>query len=983
MTNRRDDDTRAGFGIAVVGLAGRFPGAASAQEFWANVCHGTETIAHFSEAELLDAGIAPRLVEDGGYVRAWGVVADAERFDAAFFGYSPREARTIDPQQRAFLECAWSALEHAGYRPDTFPGAIGVYAGASANGSAGTPAPPDDAAAFAEAYETAISRSADALAPRVSYKLDLRGPSVVVQTYCSTSLVAVHMACRALRAGDCDMALAGGTSIRYPRAGGYHYTEGGIFSPDGHCRAFDAGARGTVGGDGVGIVVLKRLEDAVADGDTIHAVIAGSAINNEGALRAGFTAPSVEGQADVVGAAHEAAGVDPRAIGYVEAHGTGTPLGDPIEIAALTLAFGSPADGRPWCAIGSVKTNVGHLDAAAGIAGLIKAVMAVKHGILPPTLHFERANPEIDFAAGPFFVNTASREWPHGAPRRAGVSSFGIGGTNAHVVVQEAPRVSPSGASRPWQVVTLSAKTPSALESSTRALAQRLARVPLPLADVAYTLHVGRGRFRHRRALVCRDVAETAAALAAVDPSRIVSAAADTEEPAVVFMFPGQGAQFLAMGREVYRHEAVFREEVDRCADVLRGRVGFDLERVLFRDADGAAWLEETALVQPALFVTEYALARQLVEWGIRPRFMIGHSLGEYVAACLSGVLTLEDALELVTMRGRLMQALGEGAMLAVAAPPEALEPLPPGLSVAAINAPSRCVVSGPPDEVDEFEARVTAAGVAAQRLRTSRAFHSAMVDEALPALRHRVSEVRLEPPRIPYVSNVTGTWIRAEEATDPSYWAEHARRPVRFSDGASLLLAQPRTIFLEVGPGRTLGTQLAMHAAGERQPVIVPTLPGASADTDHAALLGAVARAWVTGVPVDWERFHAHERRGRVELPTYPFEGERFGTAVPKLVAVAPAAPATRAEIERAVAEAWQELLGVEEVGATDNYFELGGDSLLAIRLVARLRAVFRVDLAVASLMAAPTVAEQADVIIASGGGSVDEPPLSEEAAA
>jgi acyl transferase domain-containing protein len=871
--------------VAVVGMAGRFPGAANIPEFWRNLREGVESVTFFTDEEAAARGLTRELRESRKYVNAAPVLDGVELFDSAFFGYTPREAEIMDPQHRLFLECAWEALENAGYDSERCRGEIGVFGGVSMSSYLVRLYALRDLIPLVTPFQIVVANDKDHLAMRVSYKLNLKGPSMNVQTSCSTSLTAVHLACQSLLGGECDIALAGGASVKVPQREGYFYQEDGINSPDGHCRPFDAQARGTTRGSGVGVVVLKRLSDALADRDQILAVIRGSAINNDGSLKVGYTAPSVEGQAQVIAEALSIAGVDAESVTYVEAHGTATPLGDPVEVAALARAFRATTEQRNFCAIGSVKSNIGHLDAAAGVAGLIKTVLALQHKAIPPSLNFERPNPKIDFAASPFFVNDALREWhADAAPRRAGVSSFGIGGTNVHVVLEEAPRREPSSDSRPCQLLLLSAKTMSALDAATERLAAYLRREPgAPLADVAYTLQVGRRAFVHRRAVVCRDAEDALGLIASRDPKRFLTAAPRPRSRPVVFMFPGQGAQHLNMCAGLYRHEATFRAEVDRCAELLRHYLGEDIRAAIApgEAADGedaARRLAQTSLAQPSLFVVEYALARLWMEWGVRPAAMIGHSLGEYVAACLAGVLTLEDALTLVAWRGRLMQALPPGAMLAVALDESELTPLlGEGLSLAAVNGARACVVAGAEGLVEELAARLGARGTVCRRLQTSHAFHSRMMDAALAPFAEQMRRVKLRAPQIPYVSNVTGTWVTEREATDADYWVRHLRQTVRFADGLAGLLKEPNYVLLEVGPGQTLAPLAQRHPAKSDEHFVLSSLQQPrGGQSDEEDLLRALGQLWLAGVEVDWNGFYARERRQRLALPTYPFERQR-----------------------------------------------------------------------------------------------------------
>ncbi|WP_017328299.1 type I polyketide synthase [Synechococcus sp. PCC 7336] len=876
-------------GIAIVGMAGRFPGAPTLEQFWQNLRDGAECVTFFSDRELLDAGLGPDLLANPNYVKARAILDNIDGFDANFFDFTPREAAIADPQHRLFLECAWEALERAGCDPNTFPGRIGLFAGVSTSSYALNnlylnPNFIQSAGSIQDGVRLAgLGSEKDFLTTRVSYKLNLRGPSVDVQTACSTSLVAIHLACQSLLSYQSDVVLAGGASIQVPHKAGYLHQDGGVLSPDGHCRVFDARARGTVPGSGVGVVVLKRLEEALKEGNRVLAVIRASAMNNDGAVKVGFTAPSVDGQAEAIAEALSLAEVSPETIGYVETHGTGTALGDPIEVAALTQAFrtGTPRTG--CCALGSVKASIGHLDAAAGVAGLIKAVLALQHQQIPASLNFEQPNPQINFANSPFFVADRLSAWSRqDSPRRAGVSSFGIGGTNVHAVLEEAPEREPSGPSRPWQLLLLSAQTSTALHKASQNLSQHLAENPsLPLADVAYTLQVGRRDWNHRRVLLCQTSAEAIASFEQPTPQRDWEDVCERDTPSIAFLFPGQGSQYVNMGRQLYEQEVGFQEPFDRCCDLLEPLLGFDLTTLLFsaREAEvaDAEKLQQTAIVQPALFAIEYALAQLWMSWGIQPQALLGHSIGEYVAACLAGVWSLEDALQLVAARGRLMQQQPAGTMLAIPLPEDkVLSILPEALELAAINAPNACVVAGAAQAIEAFAQSLQQQGIAARRLHTSHAFHTTAVAEAVPALVELVSAIKLHPPSIPFLSNLTGTWILPEEATNPTYWGQQLRQTVRFADGVAQLLAEGDRVLLEVGPGRTLSTLARQQAKAQTRLLASMRHPASEGSDDLECLLAALAQLWLAGASVDWPAFYAREHRHCVLLPTYPFERQR-----------------------------------------------------------------------------------------------------------
>ncbi|WP_437835305.1 beta-ketoacyl synthase N-terminal-like domain-containing protein [Sorangium sp. So ce1153] len=868
--------------IAIVGAALRFPGARTPDEYWRNLSGGVESVRTLSDEELEAAGVSPEEHRDPRYVRRKGILDIADQFDPRFFGIPPLEARVMDPQHRMFLECSWEALESAGYGGDDRGGRVGVYGGVGLN-TYWLRYVTRDARLMSllGGWQASILNDKDFVPTRASYHLDLRGPSVSVNTACSASLVAVHMACQSLLTYECDMALAGGVTVEFPQHEGMLYREGMVYAPDGRCRPFDAAGRGIVDGNGVGIVVLKRLDDALRDRDTIWAVILGSAINNDGAARVGYTAPSIEGQTDVVRQALAMAGCDADSIGYVEAHGTSTVLGDPIEVAALTQAFRETTSRKGFCGLGSVKSNLGHLDTAAGVAGLIKTALCLKHGQLVPSLHFEKPNPNIDFASSPFYVCTETRDWPAGAtPRRAGVSSLGIGGTNAHVIVEEPPRPEPSESRRRVHVLPLSAKSEAALGQARERLARHLEGTQDGVADVAHTLQLGRRAFEHRAAVVGLVGQAREELVAALREGQGFTGAAAERPPSVVFMFPGQGSQHLGMSRELYEAEPTYRAEVDRCAQILRPALDLDLRALMFSThPDDEARLRDTAIAQPALFVVEYALAQLWASWGVTPDAMIGHSIGELVAACLAGVFDLPDALRLVALRGRLMASTAPGSMLAVNLPEGELRAiLPADLSVGVVNEPSSCVVSGPEAAMAAFERTLEPRGISHRRLHTSHAFHSTTMDPVVEAFVKEVARCAPRPAQKRYISNVTGTWIEPATAASPAYWGKHLRQTVRFADGIDALLAEePGRTFIEVGPAQALSSMLKRNAGRSGAGAIVPSLPHPRTKAgDERTLAEALGKLWVRGHDIAWKAVHAEEKLRRVPLPTYAFDHQR-----------------------------------------------------------------------------------------------------------
>ncbi len=1019
-------------GVAIIGMAGRFPQASNLQRFWENLCQGIESVSFFSAEELEQAGIDPALVRHPNYVKAKAVVEDADLFDAGFFGFSPREAELTDPQIRMFLECAWEVLESAGWDPEKFPGMIGVYAGMSMSSYLWQLRFDESAQDSVSAFRTLIGGAEkDHLATTISYRLNLTGPSMNIQTACSTSLTAVHAASRAVMTYECDMALAGGAAVSTPVRCGYLYEPGGILSADGHCRSFDAEASGSVGGEGVGVVLLKRLEDAIAAGDPVYAVIKGSAVNNDGRRKVGFTAPAVEGQAEAIAMALAAAEVDCESVGYIETHGSATPIGDPIEIAALNQVYGQASLKPASILVGSVKSNIGHLNAASGVAGLIKATLAVQHGLIPPSLNFRQPNPKIPFDNGPFRVNDTLSSWPESKkPRRAGVSSFGIGGTNVHMILEEAPATRPSEPAKPWQLAVISARTRSALERATDQLAAHLAEnQDQNFADIAFTLQQGRKTFEHRRMAVCRDLSVAAALLRERTPSQVFSAVGPSQRRRVAFLLPGLGDQYVDMGRGLYESEPEFAQQVDHCCELLQPLMGVDLrtimypnprvrrqdnikseERLNFRNLllrsqrdDSPSTQHEihrTLWAQPALFVIEFALAKLWMSWGIVPESVMGYSVGEYVAACLAGVIPLEDSLRMLAVRAQLIEKLAPGAMLAIAASEADIRPLlNPGIAIAGINGDSLCVVSGTPEAVDALHHRLAGEGeFVCRRLLATHAFHSPLMEPIAAELTKVARSVRLSPPRISYISNVTGKPIADSEATDPCYWARHLTQPVQFMAGLQHMCSPSAPVFVEVGPGQML-TSLAgqyLSGRGSADRVALASLPHSSdAQPDRAFILNTLGNLWLAGIEPDWAGVHRHERRRRVPLPTYPFERQRYWVTpqnsvrfeVPKLREAFDSAdqmtfftetntpeergargvrPQLGAEYvapanstERKIAEIWEGLLGVHPIGIHDEFLRLGGNSLLAIRVAAELREAFQIEFPLEPLLKSSTVAE------------------------
>lgn len=948
--------------IAIVGMAGRFPGAASLSEFWRNLRDGVESIVDLTEDDLIDAGVGEKALSNRSYVRKAALLPGIEEFDADFFGFTPQAARMLDPQHRLFLQAAWHALEDAGYDPADSDKTVGVYGTTSTSGyllynvmSHYDPSMVIGQGASFEMVNMSLSTDKDHLATRVAHQLNLRGPALSVQTACSSSLVAVHLACQSILNGECEMALAGGASIRVPHNVGYWYEAGSMVSPTGHCRPFDIRSDGTIFGSGVGVVVLKPLQDALDDGDRIHAVIRGSALNNDGATKMNYAAPTSAGQAEVIAEAHAVAEVDAATISYVETHGTGTPLGDPIEIEGLRQAFAiSEEDRQGPCYLGSVKSNIGHLETAAGMAGLIKTILCLKHRAIPATLHYTSPNPELHLDRGPFVVRGEDGPWEWNGVLRAGVSAFGVGGTNAHMVLEEAPTFVTSEATPGPQVLLLSARTGEALDGARSALASELSDADeISMPDAAYTL-TRRRQEPIRMAAVVNDQEHAVSVLGASEHDNVfigeapkLPAGTDAHDR-VVFVFPGQGAQHIGMARGLHETEAVFREHFDACAAAFGDEMGFDLRAEVF---DGAGRnLERTDRAQPALFAVEYALAKLAESYGVRPAALAGHSIGEWVAGTLAGVFDLPTAVKAVSMRARLMHASARGVMVAVALGPQAIaEHLTPDVDLAAVNDPGSCVVAGSEEAIRDFQARLAESGIVARRVRTAHAFHSRLMSPVIPEFTAFLSRLDLREPKIPLLSNVTGAQMTPGEATDPSLWARQIRETVRFSDELGALLADPARVFVEVGPGGTLTASAMRHpdwSAGHRAVRLMRHQAQNRSDQDTFLL--ALGQLWAAGVDVDWTP-RIGDKPTLISLPGYPFKRQRFwiehnpnsgfGAGVTGVGAGAPAesgatAPATSSasQLEASLQRIWAQCLGIAEIDRNANFFEVGGDSLVAI---------------------------------------------------
>nr|WP_295875038.1 type I polyketide synthase [uncultured Chitinophaga sp.] len=874
-----------GLEVAIIGISGQFPGSANPRHYWDNLKNGKELIKFYTDDELRKIGTKEAVLANPNYIKCFGVMDNKDCFDPSFFGYTADEAALMDPQIRVFHEHCWKSLEDAGYASQIDKKKIGLFAGASANDTWKIYSYSKAATSSVDPFYLNMITAQNFISTLVSYKLNLRGPSFYVDTACSTSLAAVHLACRSLLTRECNIALAGGVCITSRKSKGYLYKEGMIFSPDGHCRTFDALSGGTTAGEGTGVVVLKRLSEAIKDRDHIYAVIKSSSANNDGNHKVGYTAPGVKGQAECILSAHKLAGIDPRTISYVEAHGTATKLGDQIEIRALNEAFGTGGADK-FCAIGSVKTNMGHLDTAAGVAGLIKTALSLKHKQIPASLHFTTPNPDLDFKSGPFYVNASLQEWKRTGdhPLRAGINSLGIGGTNVHAILEEAPAPEPTDEGRIYKLFTASAKTEASLARYLLDFGRFLEETAdVHPADLAYTMQTGRKHFSCRKAIPYKNTEELKTLLRNERLYEQFIGSGDRNN-AVVFMFTGQGAQYRDMGKDLYDHEPLIRAKMEEGFAILKKITGEDFKAILFAGPEAADLTGETRYTQPLLFLVEYALAQWLIAAGITPQSMIGHSIGEYVAACISGVFSFEDALRLVIKRGALMNSLPAGDMLSIAiSPEEARSFLNDEVSLAAVNAPEQVVLSGNTAAIGQLMRELDYQHIPYVKLRTSHAFHSVMQEPILASFRETLEQVTFRPPALPFISNLTGDYISHEQATSPDYWVKHLRQTVLFADGIKNTLSRHKSpVFVEVGPGHSLCSLLKQQLQG-RQPVVAVNMVRSAKEKDNDLhfLTNSLGLLWAHGVNVNWDAYYAEEKRYRVSLPTYSFEQVRFPAEV------------------------------------------------------------------------------------------------------
>ncbi|MDI5895995.1 type I polyketide synthase [Flavobacterium algoritolerans] len=870
-----------GFEIAVVGMSIRTSGAANWREFWNNLVLSKESLRFLNVKELIDAGMDQAVINDKNYVNCTTDLINKECFDSKFFGYSNDEAKMMYPGHRFFHECVWEALEDAGYIPENINEPVGIYAGAGEDIIWKSFVNLSSENQKVNNFFLNTINNKDYLSTLVSYKLGLKGPSMAINTACSTSLVAIHTACKALIFGETRMALAGASSLVTASEKGYIYEEGSIVSKDGHCRAFDKDSTGTVNGEGTGVVVLKRLKDAIEDKDNIYAIIKGSAVNNDGNKKVGFTAPSIEGQVACIKMAQKFSKVEPDSISYVETHGTGTKLGDSIEIEALNIAFNNNKEFS--CPIGSVKTNIGHLDTASGVAGFIKTVLSIKNKKIPASLHFNESDPNINFQDGPFYVNNKLSEWESKdlSPLRAAVNSFGVGGTNAHLIVEEAPAIQKNLDENEHNLLVLSAKTPTSLRSYFDKLIKFIAtEEDLNVSDMCYTFQTARQNFENRIAISFKNKIDLQQKLEQIVISQKTFEKVRNVQNSVVFVFPGQGSQYKNMGLDLYKSNSEFREYLDNGFLYLSKITNIDFKEILFsQDSESnASDINLTSNAQPFIFLIEYALAKLIMNYGIVPSYMIGHSIGEYAAACISGLFTFEQALKLVVKRGELMGALPKGSMISVSIDElTAQKFLSDKISLAAINGPSQVVFSGNDEAIEKLIIRLTESDLQYIKLYTSHAFHSAMQDSILEKFENEFSDFKFNKIQIPFVSNITGEIISIDEATSSKYWTSQLRNTVMFSKGISNLLLEDNVVFIEVGAGSSLSGLIKQHKSDKKIKTVSILKSAKSLENDASFFLENLGRMWEYGLNLNWKKVYSNEKRRKISLPTYAFDQTKF----------------------------------------------------------------------------------------------------------
>lgn len=972
--------------IAIIGMSGRFAKAGTVREFWENLVQGKECFTELNDDQMIASGVDPELLKDPNYIKVSPILDDYDKFDAQFFGYTPREASMMDPQQRLFLECCWEAFEDAGYNPHDYNEPVGVFGGCAINSYMVFSGVHNRF--YSEFLSSVVGNDNSFLANRVSYQLNLNGPAVSVQTACSSSLVSVHLSIQSLLNGECSMALAGGVAVWVPHEAGHLHKEGSVFTKDGHCRAFDAKATGTIFGSGAGVVLLKRFEDAVNDGDTIYAVIKGSAVNNDGAKKTDYTAPSVDGQAEVVVEALANAGISADDISYVETHGTGTFIGDPIEIRALTKAYRAFTDRKNYCGIGSVKPNIGHLDAGAGAAGLIKTALALKHKMIPPSINFDEPNPAIDFENSPFYVNNKLKKWEstNGEPLRAGVTSLGMGGTNAHIILEEAPVFEKPETQEQWPLLlTYSAKKESSLDDYSKKLAEFIKQNPdEKLSNIAYTLQTGRKEFSYKRFLTVQNRSDAIEKLEKLSSASVHTYSDNADDREVVFLFPGQASQYANMGLDLYRSNPVFKKNLDRCADILEPIMGVDIRELMYpqpgHEEEATEQLQNTVYTQPAIFSIEYATAMMWMDLGIKPVAVLGHSMGEFTAACIAGVFDLETGLRLIALRGSIMQELEFGSMLTVMLPPSEVEPyLNDRLSISVINTPSSTVISGDDEAIRAVKKVFDAKDVYTRLLETSHAFHSHMMDPILDKYREFASTMTYHQPSIPVISTVKADWVSPDDLTNPDYWVANIRQPVRYAEAIAKLFDKPEWILMEVGPRNTLTTLARQHPDISPDQVLVQSLRHPKQEhNDHEFALETLGRLWSCGYPIDWKKLYKENPVYKIPIPTYAFQRIRCwidpeitsttfsanGTADHSMEEDDDHQEAEARNVTEELTAIWEEFLGVEDIKPSDNFFELGGNSLVAVQLFDELKRKLGIRLPLSSLFESPTIEEIAKLI-------------------